>query len=90
MFGFSLTKILFTIAAVLVVWYGFKWVSRIQAQRQAQANEVLRDAGRKSPSGRREAGAPTAEDMVRCRVCGDYVAAGAATACGQADCPYPG
>ena len=90
MFGFSLTKILFTVAAVLVVWYGFKWVSRIQAQRQAQAQEILRAASARRPTGRAETGSPAAEDMARCRVCGDYVAAGAATACGRADCPYPG
>ena len=90
MFGFSLTKVLFTIAAVLVVWYGFKWVARVQAQRRDQAQNILRSASARTPSGRGKTGSRAAEDMVRCRVCGDYVAAGAATACGRADCPYPG
>ena len=37
MFGFSLQKLLVLAAIVAAVWYGFKWVSRLQKQRDAEA-----------------------------------------------------
>ena len=80
MFGFSLTKLLFTAAVIAAVWYGYKWVGRIQSQRTA---EDKLDGNRPQPS-------PAAvEDMIRCPVCDSFVAAHAAS-CGRGDCPYSG
>ena len=89
MFGFSLTKLVFTVLVVMAVWYGFKWVSRLQQVREAQARESLRRGG---PSAPRHANPPAgdAEDMVKCKVCDSYVTANGAVSCGRSDCPYPG
>lgn len=92
MFGFSLTKLLFTAAAIIVVWYGFKWFSRLQDQRAevARQDEKLRRpaaASAKEPPRHPAAGA---EEMVRCDACGTFVAQGAARNCGRGDCPFPG
>jgi len=90
MFGFSLQKLLVLAAIVLAVWYGFKWIGRLQEQRDAEAG-VRR---RKFPwpgSSRRGAQEPaknSVEDMVECPVCHTYVAAGGKAKCGRADCPY--
>ena len=84
MFGFSLTKLLFTVAVVAAVWYGFKLYGRLEKARQAKA--ALK-AGRQ---GGGPAAAVGVEDMERCAACGAYVAAGHATSCGRDDCPYPG
>ena len=81
MFGFSLTKLLFTAAVIAAVWYGYKWIGRVQSMRAAE--EKL--------SGNRPRPGPAAvEDMIRCPACDSFVAAAAATSCGRQDCPYPG
>ncbi|MGB0672183.1 MAG: hypothetical protein ACPGNT_11865 [Rhodospirillales bacterium] len=88
MFGFSLTKILFTVLAIAAVWYGFKWFNRMQDQRR-QTEAVGASRGKPSPASGGPA-KPSVEDMVKCKACGDYVAAGSARNCGRPDCPYPG
>ncbi len=84
MFGFSLTKLLFTVAVVAAVWYGFKLYGRLEKARQAKA------ALRAAHQGGGPAAAVGAEEMERCAACGTYVAARGAAACGRDDCPYPG
>jgi len=92
MFGFSLQKLLLLAAIIAAVWYGFKFVARLQDARDA-------DAGKSRRPPRRAAGARTAkraggdaaedvEDMVQCPVCDAYVPARSASNCGRADCPY--
>ena len=92
MFGLSLTKILFTIVAVLVVWYGYKWMGRVQARRRAELEEHMRREMRQgSKRGLGGSGATAkAADLIPCETCGDYVPARGARGCGRADCPYPG
>ena len=82
MFGFSLSKLLFTGAVAVIVWYGYKWIGRLRNQR-GQADRPRSRRGPPSSGGE-------LEDMVKCRVCGSYVAAAGATACERGDCPYPG
>jgi len=68
MFGFSLTKLLFTVAVILIIWYGFKWLGRIQEQGDKRDRERLKGT---------EAGArgdPDAETMIKCPTCSAYVA----------------
>lgn len=79
MFGFSLTKILLTVAIVALVWYGFKYLSRVERARRRALK------GRKDEPGSAPAGA---ESLVQCPVCGTYVAAAGAEDCGREDCPY--
>jgi len=89
MFGFpSIQKLIVLIAIVAAVWYGFKWLSRLQAARDAETKaEGRRTAKRRAP-GRRSAAADDAEDMVQCPVCRAYVQARGASSCGRSDCPY--
>ena len=84
MFGFSLQKLLFTIAVVVIVWYGFKLVGRIDKKRRAQVK------GAKKRGGAAPSSASGAEDMVQCTTCSTYIAAKGARSCGRSDCPYPG
>ena len=92
MLGFSIQKLLFTIAVVVAVWYGFKWVGRMKIKRDAQAKAQLR---RQASGGAGDLGAASGatddiEEMVECAACGAFVAAGGAKSCGRDDCPYPG
>ena len=75
MFGFG--KILVLAVIIAVVWYGFKFVGRLQAKRQ----EELKNAGREGNS--KDAG-----DMVKCPQCAAFVVAGGAAKCSKFDCPY--
>jgi len=87
MLGFSITKLLFTIGAIAVIWYGFKWVGRMQEQRAAAEKRKPKTARAADKS---DAGADAIEDMVACSTCGDFVAAKGTRACGRDNCPYPG
>lgn len=88
MFGFpSLQKLLVLAAIIAIVWYGFKFIGRLQEARDAQTKKPQRKP--RWPGKRRsEPTAPEAEDMVQCPVCQAYVAARGAKHCGRADCPY--
>ncbi len=96
MLGFSIQKLLVLAAIIGAVWYGFRFVGRLQQARDAEAKaggakggnlgDQVRDwvAGRK---GGADAGGE-AEDLVQCPKCGAYVTARGATSCGRSDCPY--
>ena len=81
MLGFGFSKLLVLAAIVLAVWYGFKFVGRLDKRRKEEAAEARRMAA--SGASPKEAG-----DMVKCRVCGAYVLARGAMDCGRPDCPY--
>jgi uncharacterized protein len=85
MLGFSLGKLIVLIVVILVVWYGYKYVARLEQIRQA-----LHRARRAAEAQQRGGGTPRlkAEDMVKCRACGAYVAAEGAGRCGRGDCPW--
>ena len=86
MFGFSIQKLLFTVLVIVIVWYGFKWLARLQDRRENKVAERRRRAGR----GRRPDTSADVEDLTECVLCGIYVAAPRARSCGREDCPYPG
>ncbi len=88
MFGFSLQKLIFTALAIAAVWYGYKWLGRVQEIR-AQRVKQERVKPRRSP-GAPEVDAAGAEEMKKCPVCEAYVAARGAVSCGREGCPYPG
>jgi len=80
MFGFGFTKLAVLILIVLAIWYGFKYVGKLdQARKQSQANRPRRTAGGNSPE---------VEDTVQCPVCGAYVVAKTTSPCERPDCPY--
>lgn len=88
MFGFSLFKILFTIAIVIVVWNGFKYFNRVQEQRGAKTRVKTKKTG--SNTGPSASPAQDGiEDMVQCKACGAYVTRGAKP-CGKDECPFSG
>ena len=79
MMGLSFTKLIVLAAIVVAVWYGFKFVARLDRRRKEQLavakkaeSEDMKDAG----------------DMVKCRKCTAYVPAQGAMNCGQRGCPY--
>ena len=99
MFGFSLQKLLVLAAVIALVWYGFKFVGRLQDQRKADGGLGARASRRPKRRDRRstaetraapraEPSARDAEDMVACPVCQAYVQARGATRCDRSDCPY--
>jgi hypothetical protein len=82
MFALSFSKLLVLAVIIAAVWYGFRWVNRVELLRKEAAARAASGQGRMRPT--------ASEDMVRCPSCGTYVAPRAARACGRADCPYPG
>ena len=89
MFGFSLSKLLFTVAAILVVWYGFKWVGRLQNQR-AKPRRSVRQGPARSRANPIPEPANDTQDMIQCPICGDFVPGQGMRNCGREKCPYPG
>jgi hypothetical protein len=77
MFGVGFQKILILIAVVTAVWYGFRFIGQLAAERR----RLQREAERRSPARR------TVHDMVKCRLCGDYVPASGVASCANAHCP---
>ncbi len=92
MFGIpSLQKLLVLAAVIALVWYGFKFVGRLQDQRRAEGGLGARAPRRPKRRGRAsvaEPGMQDAEDMVACPVCQAYVQARGTTRCDRSDCPY--
>ena len=71
-----LQKFLLLAAAIAIVWYGFKFVGRLNQQRQ---DKVAKDQDNPRMG---------VADTVQCPVCDAYVAADRKSDCGKADCPY--
>lgn len=97
MFGFSFGKLVVLVAVIAAVWYGFKYVSRLQYQRERKAevrdrveqrNERESKWSMKRARSRKGADDGGAEDMVQCAACKAYVPAKGARNCGRPDCPY--
>ena len=84
MFGWSLGKFLVLAILILVVWYGFKYASRVEAVRQS----LLAEAQRRRRGGEPRPPARPVEDLVKCPRCGAFVAAQGAANCGKPQCPW--
>ena len=100
MFGFSITKLLFTGLIVYVVWKAFNYVtslseSREERPRMRPGGDAPRGPSGPGPSTGSSTGPATGsgpgavEDMVECPVCQAYVTQNA-NSCGRPDCPYTG
>ena len=85
MLGLSIGKLLLTAAVIAAVFYGWKWLARVQQLGPAAKKKVNRKTGGNAPPP-----APDAVDMVQCPACGDFIAAHGSRSCGRDDCPYPG
>lgn len=84
MLGFSLTKLLLTAFIIAAVWYGYRWLGRLDKARR-------RELGKSGAAEGHGAGpVERAEETEQCQVCGTYVARDGARTCERDDCPYPG
>lgn len=81
MLGFSFGKLLVLAVIILIVWYGFKYVQRVE-----ELQRMLRREMRRRRDGAPQPRTLPAEDLVKCERCGAYVAAGSRASCGRADC----
>lgn len=88
MFGFSITKLVFTIVIVVVVWQAFKYFTRLSDQREDRAR-MNGGKSQKSKGRADDPAPPGVEDMVKCSVCDSYVARGSQP-CGKEGCPFRG
>jgi hypothetical protein len=74
----SLSKLALIIAVAFALWYALRWLNRAPSHLM-----------RRRPAPSPQPQAKTAiEDLVVCRACGTYVAAGAPS-CGKPGCPQP-
>ena len=81
MFGAGPQKLIVLIAILVAVWYGFRYIGRLAAERRA-LERAAGTRGRMRPRGSRRV-----EDMVKCALCGDYVPATGVGSCDRANCP---
>jgi hypothetical protein len=79
MLGFSLTKIIVLAAIVAAVWYGFKFVGRLEQRRKKELAEFRKPG----PVGINDVG-----EMIKCPECDAFVSANGAMNCGCSKCPY--
>lgn len=84
MFGFSLTKLIFTVVIVFAVWQGFKYFTRLSEQRDNRGK-----TSGSTPKSAAQSASADVEDMVQCSVCDAYTARGSKS-CGKAGCPFRG
>ena len=90
MLGFSITKLLFTFAAIIVVWKCFKWFNRLKENYEIRAggNHVGGNQGERSKNDG-STDISDAEEMTKCATCDTYFPSAGAVFCGKDDCPYP-
>lgn len=86
MLGFSLGKIVVLLLIVAAVWYGFRMLAR--GGRPVERDRESGRIGAAEREGADREGA-TVHEMETCSVCGTFVPADAARACGREGCPYP-
>ncbi len=85
MFGFSFSKILFTIVAVFAVFWIFRQINLISG-----GDSSPKVKSKKASSGQADQKpSDEIEDLSACPACGAYVAAGSNPGCGRPakDCP---
>ena len=86
MFGLGFSKLVVLVGLIVIVWYAFKYVGRVEEVRRTVKR--ARDAAERGQARSRAKARIDAEDMVKCRVCDAYVAASGAARCGRSDCPW--
>ena len=79
MLGFSLSKIVVLSAIAAAVWYGFKFVGRLEKRRK----EDLAAYRKPEPADIKGVG-----EMIKCPKCDAFVAASGAMNCGRSNCLY--
>jgi len=91
MFGLpSIQKLIVLAAVVAAVWYGFKFLGRLQEARKEEARLHEKRGGKparkaEAPKGGSQGGSQggQVEDLVQCPSCGAYIQAGTTCDCGR-------
>ena len=83
MFGFSFSKLLLLVAVICIVWFGFKFLARVQGAGDGKPARPLDDLAEKvrRAAGARRAKRPPVEDMTQCAKCGAFYPSGTDHAC---------
>ncbi len=84
-----LLKVVVLVIVVLALWYGVRWMARVQRVLERQERQAEHRAAEHQMEQRREkprAAEPVAADMQRCPVCAIFVTGTAS--CGKDACPY--
>lgn len=76
MFGFSLQKIMVLAAILGAVWWGYKWISRLEQVRDAK-DRLKKTKTAKAP----KRSAEQVEEMVECPACHTYQVLGRENIC---------
>ncbi|SMH59227.1 hypothetical protein [Azospirillum agricola] len=91
----SFSKLLLLALIVGAVWFGWRWVSRVNAIGRDRVAAKRRDSDAATRRASASRAAPQAdphtsdaEDMEKCPECGAYVAPRSAVSCGRPACPY--
>ena len=87
MFGFSLSKLPFTVVMIAAVWWVYRKINLLTGGDPKPKPRV--DKAQKAAQEAAAQAADTVEDLTACPACGAYVAAGLNPGCGRAakDCP---
>lgn len=93
MFGFSIGKLLVLIAIVAAVWYGFKYIGRLERMQRGERKTGERSFGERIRKAARGKGDSTGgpghiEETEQCPVCKAYVSVEGVENCGRPGCPY--
>lgn len=91
MLGISLGKLLVLIAILVAVWYGFKYIGRLQEIERGErphGKRTMSERMRKATRGKGQKSDKVVEDTEQCPVCKTYVAVGAPHDCKKDKCPY--
>jgi membrane protein implicated in regulation of membrane protease activity len=84
MFGLpSLQKLIVLALVVAVVWYGFRFLGRLQKARKEEAKLRQQQGAQPAKKAARDDGKGAVEDLVPCPSCGAYVRAGSTCSCGR-------
>ena len=86
---FSLPKLLLLGLMIVVVLYGFKWVGRMQEQKQRSVRKKRNDAPPAAKGSADKSAQDDVEETIQCTTCGAYVTTGSRN-CGRDNCPFTG
>lgn len=85
MFGISFGKLIVLVAVIAAVWYGFKYIGRLQDIEKGERKPLQRTMSeRLRRSSRKKSGSSDTdivEETIQCPKCGTYIAVGAEHDC---------
>jgi hypothetical protein len=85
MFDLGFSKLVVLAIIIAGVWYGFKYVQRVDTVKRALEREI---AARRARAQGDPPAARKVEDLVKCERCGAFVAGRGNAACARPDCPW--